>query len=172
MIKTMLIKLTVLLMVTSFFVGCHPSAASPSTEVKNSFARVTITTATGDKTSLPLGDELTIVNLFDEFSAGCPTGNRFEAIERLHSLRPVTPIFLIFSDKHFSTQDIDNFKAILPMSESLVQGDIEAVRQHLTSGKLLLVLDSKGSVIWHEKQGMSEQEVMRDVAELIHSASK
>lgn len=172
MIKTMLIKLTVLLTVTSFLVGCYPSAASPSTEVKNSFARVTITAATGDKASLPLGNELTIVNLFDEFSAGCPTGNRFEAMERLHSLQPVPPILLIFSDKHFSTQDIDNFKAILPMPESLVQGDIEAVRPYLTSGKLLVVLDSKGNVIWHEKPGMSEQEVMREVAELIHSASK
>lgn len=172
MINSISIKLTVLLTVTSCLVGCHLSTASPSTEVTTSFARVKITTETGDKVSLPLGDKLTIVNLFDEFSSGCPTGNRFEAIEGLHTLQPVTRILLIFSDKHFSTQDIDNFKAILPMAESLVQGDIEAVRPHLTSGKLLVVLDSKGNVIWHEKQGMPEQEVMKKVAELIHSASK
>jgi hypothetical protein len=164
----MLIRLTLLLIVTSFIVGCHLSTASPSGEVANSFALVKITTATGDKAPLPLGNELTIVNLFDEFSSGCPTGNRFEAMERLHSSQPAAPILLIFSEKHFSTQDIDNFKAILPMPESLVQGDIEAVKSHLTSGKLLVVLDSNGNVIWHEKPGMSEEQVMTQVAELIH----
>ena len=168
----MLIRLTLLLTVTSIIVGCNLSAASPSREVANSFARVKITTTTGDKTPLPLGNELTIVNLFDEFSTGCPTGNRFEALERLHSLQPTAPILLIFSDKHFSTQDIENFKAVLPMPESLVQGDIEAVRSHLSSGKLLVVLDSKGNVIWNEKPGMPDQQVMREVAELIHATRK
>ena len=168
----MTMKLTLLLIVTCFIVGCHLSAASPSGEVASSFAGVKLNTPSGDKAPLPLGNELTIVNVFDEFSTGCPTGNRFEAMERLHSSQPATPILLIFSEKNFSTQDIDNFKAVLPMSESLVQGDIEAVKPHLVSGKLLVVLDSKGNVIWHEKAGMSEYEVMREVAELIHSASK
>lgn len=53
------------------------------------------------------------------------------------------------------------------MSESLVQGDIEAVRSHLISGKLLVVLDSKGSVIWHEKPGMNEQQVWNEVSNLL-----
>lgn len=92
----MLIRLTLLLIVTSFIVGCHPSAVSRSNEVANSFARVKITTTTGDRVPLPLGNALTIVNLFDEFSPGCPTGNRFEAMERLHSLRPAESILLIF----------------------------------------------------------------------------
>jgi hypothetical protein len=168
----MLIRLTLLLIVTSFLVGCHLSAASPSDEIANSFARVKLTTASGQYSPIPLGDELTIVNLFDEFSPGCPTGNRFEALERFHSLQPDAPLLLIFSGNHFSSQDIDNFKAILPMPESLVQGDIEAVRPHLISGKLLVVLDSKGNVIWHERAGMTEQQVMSQVGELIHSASK
>jgi hypothetical protein len=148
------------------------SAASPPGEIANSFARVKLTTASGDHSPIPLGNRLTIVNLFDEFSPGCPTGNRFEALERFHSLQPDTPLLLIFSGNHFSNQDIDNFKAILPMPEALVQGDIEAVRPLLISGKLLVVLDSKGNVIWHERAGMSEQQVMSQVGELINSASK
>lgn len=168
----MLIRLLLLLIVTSFIVGCHLSAASPSGEVANSFARVKLITPSGNKSRLSLGNEFTIVNVFDEFSTGCPTGNRFEAIERLHSSQPAAPILLIFSEKNFSSQDIENFKAVLPMPESLVQGDIESVRPYLTSGKLLVVLDSKGNVIWHEKQGMSEQQVMSQVAGLIHPANK
>ena len=89
-------------------------------------------------------------------------------IARLHSLRPAATILLIFSEKHFSTQDMDNFKAILPMPESLVHGDIETIRPQLMLGKLLVVLDSKGSVIWHEKPDMSEQQVMSELSELIH----
>lgn len=170
--KTMLIKLTLLLTVTSFFIGCHFSTASPTREFKKSFARVKIYSTNGDKEPIPLVSGLTIVNLFDEFSIGCPTGNRFETMERLNSLQPSGTIFLIFSDKHFSTQDVDNFKAILPMRESLVQGDIEQVRPHLISGKLLVVLDSQGTLLWHEKPDMSEQQVLSEVAELLHSASK
>ncbi|HEX7333204.1 MAG TPA: hypothetical protein VF290_16995 [Pyrinomonadaceae bacterium] len=168
----MLIRLTLLLVLTSFIIGCHLSAASPSREVANSFSHVKLTTASGDHSPIPLGNKLTVVNLFYEFSAGCPTGNRFEALERFHSLNPDAPIVLIFSGNQFSTQDIDNFKAILPMPESLVQGDIEAVKPHLISGKLLVVLDSTGNVIWHERAGMSEQQVMSQVGELLHSASR
>ena len=58
------------------------------------------------------------------------------------------------------------------MPESLVQGDIEAVRAQLTSGKLLVVLDANENVVWKEKPGMSEQQVMSEVSELIHSVSK
>ena len=168
----MLIRLTLLLTVTSLIVGCHLSAASSPSEVANSFARVKLTTASGDHSPVPIGNQLTIVNLFDEFSLGCPTGNRFETLERFHSSQPDAPLLLIFSGNHFSSQDIDNFKAVLPIAESLVQGDIEAVRPHLISGKLLVVLDAKGKVIWHERAGMSEEQVMSEVSELIHSASR
>lgn len=168
----MLIRLTLVLIVTSFLGGCRLSAASPPDEIANSFARVKLTTASGDHSPIALGNQLTIVNLYDEFSPGCPTGNRFETLERFHSLQPDVPLLMIFSGNHFSRQDIDNFKAILPMPESLVQGDIEAIRPHLISGRLLVVLDSKGNVIWYERAGMSEQQVMSQVGELIHSASK
>lgn len=169
----MLNRLTLLLAVTLFFVGCHLSSASPSSEVAKSIGRVKINQKTGEKVTIPVGNKLTIVNVFDEFSTGCPTGNRFETMERLNSLRATgTTMLLVFSEKHFSTQDMENFKEILPMSDSLVQGDIEAIRPHLTEGKLLVILDSKGSVIWHEKPGSHEQQVFNEISKLIHSASK
>ena len=166
-------RLIFILAVTSFFVGCHLSAASPSDELTKAIARVKINQPVGAKDPIPLGQTLTIVNVFDEFSAGCPTGNRFETMERLNSVRPIgTAMLLIFSDKHFSDQDMDNFRAILPMADSLVQGDIEATRPHLTKGKLLFVLDSKGSVKWHEQPDTVEQQVLSEVSNLIKTANK
>lgn len=166
-------KVISLLAVTLFFVGCHFSTSSPSGEVAKSVARIKINATSGEKAFIPLGGGLTILNLFDDFSTGCPTGNRFETIERINSPRPAgITLFLIFSEKHFSTQDVENFKAILPMAESMVQGDIETVRPYLSYGKLLVVLDSKGSLIWQERAGMSEEQVLSEVSQLIHSAGK
>ena len=164
-------KITSLLVVTLFFVGCHFSAASPSGEDAKSVFRIRINSATGEKVSIPLGKGLTIVNLFDEFSTGCPTGNRFDTIERFDSLRPAgTTLLLVFSEKHFSMQDVENFKAILPMGESIVQGDIEAIRPHLIYGKLMLVLDANGGLVWQEKPDMSEQQVLRELSQLVQLA--
>jgi hypothetical protein len=166
-------KITSLLVVTLFFVGCHFSAASPSGEVAKSVFRIRINPATGEKVSIPLGKGLTIVNLFDEFSTGCPTGNRFDTIERFDSLRPAgTTLLLVFSEKHFSMQDVENFKAILPMGESMVQGDIEAIRPHLIYGKLMLVLDANGGLVWQEKPDMSEQQVLRELSQLVQLARR
>lgn len=167
----MLIKLTLLLTLLLLSVGCHLSTASASREFEERFARVKIYETSGGKAQIPLDKRLTIVNFFDEFSTACPSGSRFETMERLNSLRPAGTILLIFSDKHFSTQDLDNFKEILPLRESMVQGDIEAIRPHLTLGKLLVVLDPKGAVIWHEKPAMSEQQVLNAVEELVNSTS-
>ena len=58
------------------------------------------------------------------------------------------------------------------MGESMVQGDIEALRPHLIYGKLLLVIDSNGSLIWHEKPNMSEQQVLSEISKLLHATSK
>ncbi|HEX7772065.1 MAG TPA: hypothetical protein VF435_06555, partial [Pyrinomonadaceae bacterium] len=160
----MLTRLTLLLGVTLFADGCHLSDVSVSSEIASSVGRVTINKSTGNKAPIPVSSGLTIVNVFDEFSPGCPTGNRFETIERFDALRPVgTIVVLIFSEKGFSTQDVENFKAILPMAESMVQGDIEALRPYLVRGKLLVVLDSQGRLVWKEKANMSEQQVMSEL---------
>jgi hypothetical protein len=169
----MISKITSLLVVTLFSVGCHFSAASQSSEVATSVGRIRLNPATGENAPIPLGKGLTIINLFDEFSTGCPTGNRFETIERFDSLRPAgTTLLLVFSEKHFSTQDVDNFKAILPMGESMVQGDIEAIRPHLIYGKLMLVLDANGGLVWQEKPDMSEQQVLRELSQLVQLARR
>jgi len=159
-------KVTLLLAATLFAVGCHPSAASNSTELAQSLGRVTINQATG-KSSIPHGRGFTIVNVFDDFSPGCPTGNRFDTIERFNSSRPAeTNIWLIFSDKSFSTQDVENFKQMLPLAESMAQGNIEALRPYLIDKKLLLVLDSSGQLVWQEKPNVSEQQLLRELSEL------
>lgn len=169
----MLNRLTLLLAVISFPVGCHLSSAPPSAEVAKNIARVKINQKAGDKVAIPVGDKLTIVNVFDQFATGCPTGNRFETMERLDSLRTTgTTILLILSERHFSTQDLENFKAILPMAGSWVRGDIEAIRQHLIYGKLLVVLDSKGTVIWSERPDTTEEQVFNDISRLLQSAGK
>lgn len=166
----MLSKVIFLLAVTLFFAGCHFSTVLPSGELAKSVSHIKINLTRGEKVPIPIGNGLTIVNLFDEFSTGCPTGNRFETIEHLHSSQPPgATLLLVFSDRHFSTQDVENFKAILPMPESMAQGDIEAVRPHLIYGKLLVVLDAKGSLVWQEKSGMSEQQVLSEVSQLIHT---
>ena len=155
------------------FVGCHFSAASPTSEIAKNVGHIRINSATGEKAPLPLGKGFTIVNLFDGFSTGCPTGNRFETLERFDSLRPAeTTLLLVFSDKHFTIQDVDNFKAILPMGESMVQGDIEVIRLHLIFGKLLLVLDANGNLIWQEKPDMSEQQVLSELSQLVQPARR
>jgi hypothetical protein len=166
-------KLTLLLTATLFAVGCSLSVASQSGELAKSVARVTVNPAAGNKIPIPVGSGLTIVNVFDNFSPGCPTGNRFDTIERFNSLKPPgSTVLLIFSEKSFSTQDVENFKAILPMAESMVQGDIEALRPYLIDGKLLVVLDSNGRLVWQEKAKESEQQLLNDLFNLANSVSK
>ena len=157
-------RLTLLLGATLFVLACHPSAASNSTELAKRLGRVTINE---NKTSIPLGRRFTIVNVFDDFSPGCPTGNRFDTIEHFNSARPAeTNVVLIFSDKSFSIQDVENFRQMLPLAESMVQGDIEALRPYLIDKKLLLVLDSSGRLVWQEKTDVSEQQLLSELHEL------
>jgi len=161
-------KLTLLLTATLFVAGCHLSAASKSAEIARSVGRVTINQSAGNKAPIPLGSKLTIVNVFDGFSPGCPTGNRFDTMERFNSSRPAgSNVLLIFSEKGFSTQDVDNFKAILPMAESMVQGDIESLRPYLIDGKLLVVLDSNGRLVWQETANVSEQQLLSELSNLV-----
>jgi len=169
----MLNKLTLLLVATLFAVGCHVSATSQANEIASGLARVTINPSSGNKTPIPHSSGLTIVNLFDQFSPGWPTGNHFETIERFNSMRPAgSAVLFIFSEKNFSTQDVENFQAILPMPESMVQGDIEALRPYLINGKLLVVLDSNGRLVWQEKANVSEEQLLSELGNLVNAPNK
>ena len=125
----------------------------------------------------PSGDEplpvaergLTVVNLFDQFCADCVTGDRLQTLERL--AQSGRPGLVIFSDKNFSAQDIENFKLVLPTRSAIRRGDIEAARPRLNSGRLLLVLDSRRKVLWEERPGMSEQDVLEGVKSLTEEES-
>lgn len=165
-------KLISVIAIASIAVGCHLSAASRPSELAELFTRVNISSPSGDKGPLPLGNGLTLVNLFEDFCSECPTGNRFQTMERLNSSRSSsTKILIVFSDQHFSLQDVENFKAMLSMPDSLVQGNIEAVEPNLIRGKLLVVFDSSRSLVWQEKPGMSEQDVLKEVSRLIQTAT-
>lgn len=169
-------KLTLLLTATLIAVGCHPFTATESGELAKSLGRVTIAPSPGEKASVPLGPTgrgFTVVNVFDDFSPGCPTGNRFETIERFNSVRPAgSNLLLIFSEKNFTIQDVENFKAILPLAESMVRGDIEALRPYLIDKKLLVVLDSNGRLVWRERTNVSEQQLVSELSNLINPPSK
>jgi len=157
-------KLTLLVAATLFAVGCHRSGSGELAKLLN---HVTINQSPGSPTPIPYGRGFTIVNVFDDFSPGCPTGNRFDTIERFNYSRPAeTTLVLIFSDKSFSMQDVENFRQMLPLAESMAQGDIEALRPYLIDKKLLLVLDSSGQLIWQEKANMSEQQLLSELVEL------
>lgn len=134
---------------------------------------ITITRKAGVVEPLPIANQgLRVVNLFDEFCTECPTGARFQTMTRLSRLRrPTTSMFIVFSNEHFSIEDLENFKTILS-ADSLIQGEIEAARPYLIKGKLLLVFDSDKSLIWQEKPAMTEQEVLSDVTRLLQSSSK
>jgi len=160
-------KILLLIVVALITAGCNLSAHSPASEPADFFARVKISQGSM-KTSIPLGQRLTIVNLFEEFCTECPTGSRFETMERLYlSRQTTTKIFVVFSETRFSTQDVENFKEILSMPDSLVQGDIESMTPYLIKGKLLIVFDANKRVVWQEKPEMSEQQVFSAISGLM-----
>ena len=79
---------------------------------------------------------------------------------------------MIFSEKNFSTEDVENFKTILSTPDSLVQGDVEALKPYMIKGKLLIVFDSDKNLIWQEKPEMTEQEVLAEVSGLLQRSTK
>jgi peroxiredoxin len=136
-------------------------------------SRLKINRQGGVPESIPTSQGLTVVNVFDEFCTECPTGSRFQTISRLYRLlQPTTRIFMIFSEKNFSTEDVENFKTILSTPDSLVQGDVEALKPYMIKGKLLIVFDSDKNLIWQEKPEMTEQEVLAEVSGLLQRSTK
>lgn len=157
-----------LLFVLLIFSACRPDTSSTSDSPSvNLLDTVRISTGTGVLEPLPIANQgLTVVNLFDEFCSECPTGTRFQTVTGLtQSSRPPGKILLVFSEKHFSSQDVENFKTILA-NDALVKGDIEAVKPYLNKGKLLVVFDSTRKIVWQEQPGMNEEEVVAAVSRL------
>jgi peroxiredoxin len=128
----------------------------------------------GAAESLPTTSHgLTIVNFFDEFCTECPTGNRFQTLDYLNRLRsPLSRILIVFSKDHFSGADVENFKSMLSMSDSLIQGDMEVAKPYLIKGKFLIVLDENKKLIWQERPGMPEGKVLADVSRLLQASTK
>lgn len=161
-------RFLLLLFVLFIFSACRPNTSSTSRPPSiNLLDTVRISTKTGALQPLPIANEgLTVVNLFDEFCSECPTGSRFQTVTRLNqSSSPPGKIVLVFSDTHFSSQDMDNFKTILS-NDALVLGDIEAVKPYLNKGKLLVVFDSTRKIVWQEQPGMTEEQVVAAVSKL------
>ena len=163
--RTSFLLLVFLLLI---FSACRPNTSSTSHPPSvNLLDTVRISTKTGILQPLPIANQgLTVVNLFDEFCSECPTGNRFQTMNRLNqSSRPPAKILIVFSDEQFSSQDVENFKTILS-NDALVKGDIEAMRPYLNRGKLLVVFDSTRKIVWQEQPGMNEEEVAVAVSRL------
>lgn len=160
-------RISLLIVVLFIFIGCRSSTSTSQLEASNLIDSIRINTAGGLIESLPIAHHgLTVVNLFDEFCSECPTGNRFQTMNRLNqSSRPPAKILLVFSDEQFSSQDVENFKTILS-NDALVKGDIEAMRPYLNRGKLLVVFDSTRKIVWQEQPGMNEEEVAVAVSRL------
>lgn len=150
--------------------GMEQPSQSAGAEI---LSRLKIIRQGGAPESLPVASQgLTVVNLFDEFTTECLTGDRFQTLNRLNQLpHPITKVLVVFSEKTFSIEDVENFKMIFSMPDLLVQGDMEAVKPYLIKGTLLVVFDSDKNLIWQEKPGMTEKEVLVDVSRLTQSST-
>jgi peroxiredoxin len=147
-------------------------AEAPQLSGPEILSGIKITGKGGAVEPLPIANQgLTLVNLFDEFCTECITGNRLQTMSHLNRSRgPTTNIFVLFSQEHFSTEDLENFKTILS-NYSLIRGDIKAAEPYLINGKLLVVFDSNRNLIWQEKPGMTEKDVQTDVSRLLQSST-
>ena len=165
----MRILFSLLLIVSLMFLGCvsnrNPSTSPPEGTNLSEFIR--ISTEKGQREPLPIADRgLTVVSLFDEFCTECPTGSRFQTVNGLKRLpHPPGKILIIFSEEHFSSDDVENFRTLLS-NNALFKGNVEAVKPHLNNGKLLVVFDSNRKTVWQEKPGMSEENVLAAISEL------
>ena len=160
-------RISLLIVVLLLFTGCRSNTSTSQLEASNLIDSIRINTDAGLLKPLPIANHgLTVVKLFDEFCSECPTGNRFQTVTRLsESPHPPSKILLVFSDEHFSSDDVENFRTLLS-NDALVKGNIAAAKPHLNNGKLLVVFDSNRKIVWHEKPGMKEEEVLAAVSHL------
>lgn len=159
--------------IISQFSGDKPSQSNdpedfqplPSAELSRT---VRITTASGIKGTVPFAKRgFTVINLFDQFCTECATGERLETLKRLAR----TPgsdlkISAVFSEKNFSFQDIENFRSMLRTEYQLYQGDLGSAADAMIGGRLLLVFDHRGALVWQEKPHMTEEAILQAVTHL------
>lgn len=109
----------------------------------------------------------TAVNLFDQFCTECATGQRLETLNTLARTQGRNlQIAVVFSEKNFSPQDVKNFSSMLKTEYPLYQGDLGTTASAMIDGRLLLVFDDRGAVVWQEKPDMSEEEILQAVVRL------
>lgn len=147
----------------------HPFALT----IDEVLSRITVSGQQSTSEPLPIAAHgPTIVNFFTEFCADCVTGNRLETLTRLDRSRPDgSKLLIVFSEKHFSADDVDNFKALLPLSTYMTRGNIEVVEPHLTQGKLLIVVNTSKRRIWQETSGMTEEIVFSQASRVLRTAA-
>jgi len=135
---------------------------------------LTVSDGEGGDRPLPLAERgVTLVNFFGEFCAECATGERLETLGRLaRALEGRARVTVLFAQDQFSAQDVTNFKQILPLDYPLLRARLEPVEPHLVGGQLLVALDAEGRVVWQERGGMSEQQIIEDLTRLGHGGGR
>jgi peroxiredoxin len=144
-------------------------SAEPTPPAKVNFDSLKIRDVSGNEQPLPVsGGGLTIVNLFGEFCTECGTGERMRT---LNVLSPAVPqgskILILYSDKKFSAQDVENFREMLSPAYPLYQGTLGEAESNMNGGHLLVIFDSNKKVLWQEVPGLPEGEVFAKVTRVI-----
>jgi peroxiredoxin len=149
------------------------SADAAKTDAANDldlYSGLKISTADGVSQSISVaaGPPI-IVNLFDEFCTECATGNRLESLKRLESSpKGAGHVVVIFSQKKFSADDMDNFRKLLPAPFRLESGNIDAASGLLINGRFLMVFDANKHLVWQERPNLSEQEIVIEISKLLN----
>ncbi len=165
--------------------GCSESKRSESGNETATSAKFTalehsevvpirIRTTSGEVQPIPVAKHgLTVVNLFDEFCTECATGERLETLNKLARMQGHDPdIAAVFSETNFTYQDVKNFSLMLKAEYPFYQGKIDDFRNLIIKGRLLIVLDHQGTVIWHEAPDMTQEEVLTHILALKGSDRK
>ena len=149
--------------------GENKTVSTPRPETADLYQALTIRGQNGTVEPVPLSAEgTTIVNIFDEFCSECPTGSRLETLNGVVSAKRDKPkLLVIFSEKTFSEQDIQNFRAMLMTPYPLYRGNIDSLRSLMVKGRLLVAFDVHGRLVWQETSAMPENEIATEISALV-----